>query len=372
VKTSSDKPYRVYRQPRRLRGGSGEIPWGGLSTSSKSGSKGTRRSLPKFKRARKWLLRGLIVFIALALVWGTIAYFAFRSALAERNELVPAAARKALSPADGPVIATPHNILLIGTDSRGKNDPGRADSLMLMRIDVKGRAISRLSIPRDLYTEVPGFGTEKVNSAYSNGGEALTIKTVRRLTGVPIHHYVKVDFAGFKKVVDALGGVNVDNPNAIRSARFDGRAWRFGKGKLHLDGRRALAYARVRKNTLDPSDSDLTRVQRQQLVIDGISDKLVSFNTLWHPRRAADAVVQPIVTELSASELLSMGIGKFWANDKNKLSCRLGGTLGWRNGQSVILGDVANRATVRMWQGKQNPVRPNIAVDQYAPGCVRG
>ena len=96
-----------------------------------------------------------------------------------------------------------------------------------------------------------------------------------------MNHVVLVNFQGFEKLIDALGGVTIVNPTKIISNEFDGYRWRFGKGTLHLDGRHALAYSRVRENTLDPADNDLTRGQRQQRVLTALAVA---------PRLAQDAV----------------------------------------------------------------------------------
>ena len=107
-----------------------------------------------------------------------------------------------------------------------------------------------------------------MNAANQVGGPALTIATVRALTGLPIHHVVVFDFDGFRELIDALGGVELNVPKRILSNKFDcpyksarcdtWEGWRFEKGQ-HMDGRRALVYARIRSNQNDPSDNDLTR-----------------------------------------------------------------------------------------------------------------
>lgn len=310
--------------------------------------------------------------VAIALVWSGIAYWSFRSAVGERNALVPAAVAASLDPTNGPMLTNAQNILLLGTDSRpGSGEAGRSDSMILMRMDVKRRRYAMLSIPRDLRVPIRGFGQEKINAAFSNGGAELTIKTVSDYTGVDINHYILIDFSGFKTLVDEIGGIDVYNPTKIRSNSFDGREWLFPKGEIHMRGKKALAYARVRKNKLDPEESDLTRGMHQQAVLNAIADKIVSMNSVLHPKGVPHAVVQPLITELSANELITAGFGKAWARSENVLNCRLGGDIEYINGQSMIVGDEDNRAAIRMWLGEQPPRRPNISVNQFSPGCVR-
>ncbi len=369
MNSSSSKPYRVYHQPRRVRG-DGSIPWHEFDGHEKAPKPPRSQRVPW--RAFKYVRRALYVVIAIALVWSGIAYWSFRSAVKERNALVPANVATALDPTNGPMLSSAQNILLLGTDTRpGSSEAGRSDSIILMRMDVKRRRYAMLSIPRDMRVSIDGLGQEKINSAFSNGGAALTIKTVSTFTGVDINHYILIDFSGFKTLVDEIGGIDLYNPTKIRSNSFDGKSWFFPKGEIHLRGRKALAYARVRKNQLDPGESDLTRGLHQQAVLNAIANKIVSMNSVLHPKGVPHAVVQPLITELSANELITAGFGKAWARNENVLNCRLGGDIEYINGQSMIVGSEDNRATIRMWLGEQPPRRPNTTVNQFAPGCIR-
>lgn len=373
---TSEKPYRVYRQPRRVRG-DGNIEW----DDARPGVPGSPRNAGVPRRAFRFLRRAVFVALALVGVWVAIAFISFRSAVNERNDALPKAARDALAPANGPAIASSHVTLLVGADTsshrRGLGEGnGRADTLMLMRVDVPSRTVSMLSIPRDLYVEIPGTGRARINKAYATGGLPLAIRTVRSVTGVDVNHVVQVDFDGFKEVVDALGGIEIDNPTLIESGnqKFDGRHWRFRKGKQTLNGRDALAYARLRyvdDATLarDPAEgTDPGRALRQQRVIDAIVQEVVSTQSLRKPRDVPRAVVQPLLTDISAGQLLTFGFGKWWSRPKNNLRCRLGGDPGTDElGGSVLMPNEENRAAVRMFLGKQAPVAPDNAL---AAGCV--
>jgi LCP family protein required for cell wall assembly len=377
VPTSQGKPYKVYRQPRRARG-SGQIDWSGLGGSGRrsDGPNGSppwqRGSLVK-RFLKFFFLRLLPVVIVLALIWVTVAYLSFRGAVKRSNAKVPKAVKAQLSATDGPALASARNILVIGSDTRGGvGDAGRSDSMMIVRVDPSHRRFAMLSIPRDLRVEIPGYGHEKINAAFSLGGPALTLTTIRGLTGLPVHHYVQIDFKHFKRLIDGIGGVDVVNPKPIVSAPFDGRNWRFGKGKLHLDGRRALAYSRVRKNLLDPGESDFTRGARQQQILDAVASKVRSAGTLKSPRKVPKAVVEPLITDISASQMIAFAIARQWATGEHTLKCRLGGEIAMVDGQSVIRGDEENRAVIRMFLGKQPPLAPQTEVNQFAPGCTHG
>ena len=341
------------------------------------------------RRIFRFVRRAAFVAFILVAVWATVAFLSFRSAVNERNDALPDDVRAALAPANGPAIAASHVTMLVGSDTSGHRrsvgeKDGRADTLMLMRVHVPSRTVSMLAIPRDLYVPIPDHGENRINTAYAEGGLALSIRTVRNVTGVDVNHVVQVDFDGFKKTIDALGGIEIDNPSIVESGtcddcNFDGRHWRFRKGTQTLNGRDALAYARIRKvseETVAANElegSDLGRSRRQQRVIDAMVQEIVSKESLLHPRDVPRAVVQPLLTDISAAQMLTFGFGKWWSKPENSLRCRLGGDNDQRDiggGQygDVLIPDEENRAVVRMFLGKQAPVAPDSSL---AAGCVR-
>jgi LCP family protein required for cell wall assembly len=166
----------------------------------------------------------------------------------------------------------PENILILGSDKRASlpGDPGRSDTTMLLRLDPDRNAIALMSIPRDLKVEIPDYGTDKFNAAYTIGGPKLTLKVVKELTGLPINHVVNVDFLGFVRAVDAINCVYVDVdrryfhsnlglPPSEQYAEINVQP-----GYQLLCGKKALQYVRYRH-----TDTDLVRAARQQ---DFISD----------------------------------------------------------------------------------------------------
>ena len=209
----------------------------------------------------------------------------------------------------------------------------RSDSLLLLHLDPGTHRISYLSIPRDLRVEIPGYGSSKINAANQMGGPALTLATVKALTGLPIDHVVVVDFDGFEELIDAIGGIEVNVPKAILSNRFDcpykpkrcadWKGWRFEKGTQHMDGRRALVYSRIRTNQLDPSDTDITRGNRQQIVADAVGNEIASFGTFLRLPFMGGDLAAPLATDLSAWELAQLGWVRFRSG--GSLRCRLGG-----------------------------------------------
>jgi LCP family protein required for cell wall assembly len=285
-------------------------------------------------------------------------------------------------PQDGLLLSTPTTVLLLGTDHANRADrttAQRSDSIMLVRTDPARGRISYLSIPRDLRVPVAGLGDAKINSAFQVGGPALAIRTVRAFTGLPINHVVVVDFGSFKDMIDAIGGVDVNVPERILSNPFDcpytarrcqsWHGWRFGKGMQHMDGRRALVYSRVRVNQLDPSESDITRGERQQQVLDAIGHKLTRPRTLMRMPWIGDDVARPLTTDLSAWQLAQLGWRKFRSG--RTLHCRLGGDAVTIGGQSFISSSEDNRNVISMFLGTSAPQPPRPGSGLYGPGCIR-
>jgi LCP family protein required for cell wall assembly len=224
-----------------------------------------------------------------------------------------------------------------------------------------------LSIPRDLRVPIAGHGDEKINSAFAYGKAPLLIKTINHLTGFKINHVVLVDFKGFISLINSMGGVTINNPTHVQSSeKFGGKLWNFPKGSITLNGRNALAFARIRKTT-NPQDSDISRTGRQQLVMQAIAHQLVSASSVLHLPQIGRDIARPLATDLSANELLGLGWIKF--RSSRTLECHLGGTPALIGGQDVIESSSQNRAVVQMFLGEQAPL-PAPKGQIYEPGCL--
>jgi LCP family protein required for cell wall assembly len=386
---SKDKPYRVYR------GGRVKGPVPTESKRGKAASAGgtdgrdaySRPKPARRRRPRRWLRIGLVVLLVAVLavaVWSLLGYLAFRSGVKEANERLDSRAYAVLAPQDGLMLSNPSTLLVLGTDEGpGREGPFRSDAVMLVRTDPDEHRIAMLSIPRDLRVEIPGRGPDKVNAAYAYGGPTLAIRTVEALTGVPINHVVVVNFAKFKELIDTLGGVTIEVPKPILSNKFDcpfatnaecdrWPGWRFSKGVQTMDGRRALIYARVRVNQLDPSETDLTRGERQQAVVQSMADEITSFSTFLRMPFIGDELVAPLATDLSANQFLQLGWVKKRTPSSGILRCRLGGTIADIDGQSFIIGSEDNASVVAMVEGKVAPQRPRPGSGTFGPGCRVG
>jgi LCP family protein required for cell wall assembly len=297
------------------------------------------------------------------------SYVSVRGGSKAANERLPAGAAEALNHQDSLILSTPTNILLLGTDHA--NQPGhegqRSDSIMLIRTDPSRHRVAYLSIPRDLRVPIEGVGDTKINAAMQSGGAPLAIKTIRAYTGLPINHVITVDFSQFRDVIDALGGITVDVPERIVS-KFDcplktnaecdrWPGWRFVKGPQHMSGKRALIYSRVRKNLLNPADTDITRTEHQQDVLRATLRKMTSVSTLGKLPFIGSDLVKPLATDLSTFQFLQMG----WVYKRgHELHCRLGGTPETLpDGESVIVaeGDDKERV-IQAMLGRTAPLPP--------------
>jgi LCP family protein required for cell wall assembly len=252
-------------------------------------------SRPAPRRRRRWrrILVAAVVAVAVVLAGGGVGLWAYGRSLNGNlkrtnalNELakLPASSRPSASAVPGA-----QNILLLGSDSRdpGSTADSRSDTLMLLHVDADHQHAYVISIPRDTWVYVPasadgqnGDSYAKINAAYSWGGVALATQTVERFTGVRVDHVVLIDFAGFKDVVDALGGVDMQVDQTITSIFPPYRTYQ--QGLRHFTGTEALDYVRQRYQY---ADGDFTREQHQQQFLRDLLDRAVSSGTLSSPSK---------------------------------------------------------------------------------------
>ncbi len=308
------RPYTLYRSgPRGLRAilRGEEDP--GLPTPSGPDEPGRRRF-----RGRPITVGRVLKYLALAIVaWLLLSLVLFIvSAQIEQGNL-PSSATAALT-SGGNMLTSTDTILILGTDQRpaGSKEPGantqdagsRSDTIMLWRIG--GGTSRRLSIPRDTAAAIPGHGTTKINAAYAYGGPALAIKTIEQFTGVKINHLIVVNLAAFPQFIDAIGGIDVTTgkvcSNISGGTKNGGFSLFLSPGSHHLNGIQALTYARTRENACNPADSDLTRVQHQQQILNAIKSKLLSPSTFFRLPWASWDAPKVLRTDMGGFTLLSL------------------------------------------------------------------
>jgi len=202
------------------------------------------------------------------------------------------------------------NLLLIGVDVTLNNrrqvvNVARADTLLLLSFDPQRNRVSGLSIPRDTRAVIPGVGETKINAAFAFGGPSLTVKTVEQLLGVPIHYYVKLGPNSFIRIIDAIGGVEVDVERDMKyTDRWAGLFIDLKKGRQVLTGEQAMWYARFRHEAL----GDIARVERQQKLLLALFHKLTSPAAVLAAPQLLRAVVENTQTNLSMTELITLGM----------------------------------------------------------------
>ncbi|HET7589123.1 MAG TPA: LCP family protein [Solirubrobacterales bacterium] len=202
----------------------------------------------------------------------------------------------------------PQTILILGSDHRAneaEGEPARSDTTMLVRLNPDKDMISVMSIPRDLQVEIPGFGIDKFNAAYSDGGPKLTLQVVKELTGLKVNHVVNVDFLGFVRAVDAIGCVyvdidrryyhsNVGLPPAEQYSEIN-----IQPGYQKLCGKKALEYVRYRH-----TDTDIVRSARQQDFLTDARQRVSLNDLLFDQSHLTDIFTEYTQSDISATDSL--------------------------------------------------------------------
>ena len=264
----------------------------------------------RWSRAQKFFL--FLLGLAVVVVFGGYAFLQYTESRIDR---ISASELTSLQP-----VATsgePINILLVGVDDRSNipNDwddtfgefAGRRTDVLMVAHIVPGGSIQMLSIPRDWKSDIPGHGTNRVNAAYVLGGPDLLVETVQSETGIPINHYVEIDFGGVGAVVDSLGGVTLDftYPGRDLTSGFE-----IDAGRHTLDGEQAVAYARSRKyqelrngQWEGAGGGDIARTGRQQQVLIALFSQVTSPSSAFN----LTSFLPTFADQITADEGLTLG-----------------------------------------------------------------
>lgn len=254
----------------------------------------------KKSKRKKIIIRSIIgavtaLFVAIVIFVGYIGY-SFYQMNQEVYEPIPETEMRE-EPVDTNALE-PVSVLLMGIDSRGELEDGRSDTMIVVTIDPVKNETTLLSIPRDAYVYIEGYGYDKINHAYAFGGAELAVKTVEEFLDIPIDYYVCMDFEGFVAMVDALGGVTVYN-----EFEFSSGYSHFPAGEIHLNGQEALDYCRMR---YDDPQGDAGRQQRQQQVIMSLIDQAMSFESVSNIVEIFEVCGEHMSTNLSPTIIWDM------------------------------------------------------------------
>lgn len=257
------------------------------------------------------------------------------------------------------------NILVLGVDER-QDDVGRSDTAFVVTIDPDSKQVSMLSIPRDTRVKINGYGWDKINSAYAYGGTKLAKETVENLLGITIDNTVQINFSGFVKAINAIGGVTIDVDKRMSYVDpYDdqgGLAIDLRPGVQHLNGQQAIEYVRYRDE-----EGDIGRVARQQKFLKAVFNELDSPQIISKIPDLIRAFSQAVRTDLPAGKMLQLASIVKDASQTGLQTEMVGGTPRYIDDISYWLPDIATlREQVAHLQGKPTDAQYKAATDKMA------
>lgn len=259
------------------------------------------------RRGRRVLLvLGILSLVLLMTVAGSALFLVNRYSVDEVGDVFAGIEEESRPAPAAPEMATgepPVTFLLVGSDTRadiaaGETPDARSDAIMIARLAGNRQNAQIISIPRDSWVDVPGYGMNKINAAYAFGGPTLLIQTVEQLTDIRIDHYAAISFAGLISMTDDLGGVDVQVAETTTTGPYT-----FQAGQNHLDGEQARYYVGQR---YDLPGGDFDRVRRQQNYLRSMFGKLFTQGTFTSPGQI-DSVLQTITGSIAVDESLGSG-----------------------------------------------------------------
>ncbi len=262
------------------------------------------RSDLHIKKRNRRLVFTIIGAVLLVLILGVGGYMYYAyNAVKDTAKTMHIEVKSTDGGSQASVTRDPINILLLGVDKR-PNDPGRSDTIIVATLNPKTKSMLLTSIPRDTRALIVGTGTtQKINAAYPIGGVEMTVNTVEHLLNIKLDYVGEINMQGMKALVDAVGGVTVDNPIDWYDEGYYKKGYHYTKGVIHLDGAQAVGYVRMRH--LDPQ-GDFGRNLRQRLVIQAILKKAAGPSLITNLNSILNAVGTNIKTDATFAEMKTM------------------------------------------------------------------
>ncbi|WP_436373747.1 polyisoprenyl-teichoic acid--peptidoglycan teichoic acid transferase TagU [Cytobacillus sp. BC1816] len=253
------------------------------------------------KKKRTWLrVTGILVLLILigTGVYGYTVYKSLTSAVETMHEPIEREKSEKRTEQITLEKKEPFSVLMLGVDER-EGDRGRSDSMIVLTVNPNQNSVKMLSIPRDTRTEIIGKGfDDKINHAYAFGGVEMSMNTVENFLDIPIDYYMQINMEGFKDIVDAVGGVTVNN-----DLDFNYEGVHFTKGQLTLNGEKALKFSRMR---YDDPRGDFGRQLRQREVIQGVLKEGASLSSLTNYDEIFTALGNNIKTNMKFNEMVDI------------------------------------------------------------------
>ncbi|NLY30571.1 MAG: LCP family protein [Firmicutes bacterium] len=319
-----------------------------------------KRRLKRERRRRQMILYGIAIILSILLGIGT-AYYTYNKGI--RFSRGPHQGRAPVEQTDNKKAAHPEpvNILVLGIDER-PDDPGRTDTMILASIDPAKKHVALISLPRDTRVRIPGRrGYDRLNAAHAYGGPKLAMAAVSEFLGIPVDYYVRINFDGFEKLIDILGGVEIDVEQRMKYDDYAGNLHiDLYPGKQVLNGADALAYVRFRSDGLgdisliDPAKGEYGgRIVRQQKFMDALIRKAAQPATISKLPSLALQLHACVNTNLPVTKMLNLALSLRDLDSSSVVTAVLPGT-----------GDIVNG--VAYWVPNEDATR--VMVDRLVRG----
>ena len=289
---------------------------------------------PKRRRFRWWFVPvGLLIVLIFAGVVVTVlawpGYQKFDRAVQKSNKRIDKKTRAELTADNGLIWRNGTTLLLFGVDSKA-GEPARSDTIMLMRFNPKTHTINQLSIPRDTRVQLPNGNYDKINTAMFWGGPSMAVKAVKQFLGVDVNHVMVVDFKGFPRLVNAVGGVDLKVPKTLTTiAGANRNTVVFKEGMHHFDGKHAMLYVRIRY-----ADDDFHRAARQQQFVQALEKKIAQPSNITKLPEIGKKFMSGVATDLTTNQIIELGYLKWRATGGKKVV--MVGTPGYDGGVAYV------------------------------------